>query len=252
MGLYAIILTIVIILIYVAISCRHYFAYYIKYFTSNIKYKKHINDVLKPDLKTRKLSNEQINNKIEYLNKNLTRIGFEYKGEFVVPESLRRELIYSKYDEKRLRKLFKLITQHLGITDDGVELEIKNVSNNLNKAYTGLYYEETETTGKKISVFIKPDYSYETVLAVFIHETMHYFLLSNEIRIDDREENEYLTDITTVYTGFGKYMLEGYKQNKKRIFLGEYKRATSYYKVGYINYSDVKYIIKRLKHKRKC
>ncbi len=251
MGFYAVIITIVIIIIYVAISCRNYFKYYFNYFKEEFRYKKSVSDSLKIDLKTRVLSNEEINKTIEYLNENLPKIGYKYKGEFVIPEDLRRELVYAKYDEKRLRKLFKLITEHMGISDEGVEFDIRNVSNKPGK-YAGLYHEETETTAKKISVFIKPDYSYETVLSIFIHESTHYFLMSNGIRLQDRKQNEYLTDLTTVYTGFGKYMLEGYKQSKKLVFNGEFKRGTAYYKVGYINYSDVKYAIKKLKHARKC
>ena len=252
MWIYVVITALVIIVIYVSISCRNYFKYYYKRFSSEFKYKKSVSDSLKVDLKTRKLSNEEINKTIEYLNENLPKIGYKYKGEFVVPDDLRRELVYAKYDEKRLRKLFKLITAHMGITDEGVEFEIKNVPNSFNKKYAGLYNEQTETTAKKISMFIAPDFSYETVLSVFIHEATHHFLLSNGIRLEDRTKNEYLTDITTVYTGFGKYMLDGYKQNKKLVFLGEYKRTTSTYKVGYLNYSDIKYTINKLKSARKC
>ena len=163
---------------------------------------------------------------------------------------MKRELIYSKFSERTLKKLFYSITEHLGITNEGVELEVKNISSRTQKSYAGLYHEGINTAEKKIILLIKPDYSFETVLSILIHESMHYFLFTNGIKLEDNTKNEYLTDIATIYLGFGKYMLEGYKTSKKIVFLDEYKRTTSSYKVGYLNYSDVKYTKKQIRRYR--
>ncbi len=249
MKFYAILITIIIIIIYVTISCRYYILYYLKCLKNRLKYRKDVNESLKTDLKTRYLSNKVIDDGIKFLDENLKKINYKYKGEFVVPDNLRREIIYSKYSEKSLKKMFTHITEHMGITDDGVELEVRMVSSKIKRAYVGLYNEGNKTSNKKISVFVNTDYSYETVLSILIHESTHYFLLTNGIKVKDRKMNEYLTDIATIYLGFGKYILEGYKQKKKLVYVSEYKRTTSSHKVGYINYSDVKYIIKRIKNK---
>lgn len=251
MKLYAILITVVIIIIYVSISCRYYIAAYLKHLKKELKYIKDKNKSLKTDLKTRYLPNKTIENGIELLDKELKSIGYKYKGEFIIPDNLRRELVYSKYSERTLKKLFALITQHMGITDQGVELEVKNVSSKIRRSYAGLYNEGSETTDKKISIFVNPDYSYETVVSIIIHESTHYFLLSNGIRVKDRKMNEYLTDLATIYLGFGKYMLEGYKQTKKLIFVSELTRTTIGHKVGYLNYSDVKHTMKVIKKIRK-
>jgi len=248
---YAILITIIVIFIYVTFSCRYIILSYLKYFKGQLKYKKDVYKSLKIDLKTRKLSNSTLDSGIEFLKENLNNIGYIYKGEFVIPDNIKRNLIYSKYSERAVRDLFKLITNHMGITDQGIDLNVKNVSSRILRPYVGLYDEGNKTTDKKISIFVNSDYSYETVLSIIIHESTHYYLLSNGIRLEDRDKNEYLTDIATVYLGFGKYMLEGYKQSKKIVYINELQRTTSGYKVGYINYSDVKYIIKRLKTKYK-
>lgn len=250
MKFYAILITAIIIIIYVAISCRYYILYYLKCLKNRLKYRKDVNESLKTDLKTRYLSNNVIDDGIKFLDENLKKINYTYKGEFIVPDNLRMKLIYSKYSERSLKELFSFITQHMGITDNGVELEVKYVSSRVKRAYVGLYNEGNETTSKKISIFVNSDYSYETVLSILIHESTHYFLLTNGIKVEDRKMNEYLTDIAIVYLGFGKYILEGYKQKKKLIFVSELVRTTTGHKIGYINYSDVKYIMKKVKNKK--
>ncbi len=251
MKFYAILITIIIIIIYVMVSCRYYILAYLKYFKKRLKYKKDVNDALKIDKKTRRLTNDTIDSGIKLLDEQLKRINYTYKGEFLVPDDLRRKLVYSKFSERSLKELFKLITEHMGITDEGVELKVEYVSSRRTKTYVGLYNEGTEkNTQKRITVCVNPDYTYETLMSIFIHECTHYYLLTNEVKLKDRIKNEYLTDIATIYFGFGKYILEGYKENKKIVFLSETVRTSAQHKVGYITYSDVKYIIKRVKKYR--
>ncbi len=247
MLLFAVIITVVVIVIYVIFSSRNILKGYFKYFKSDLKYRKDVKESLKIDLKTRILTNETINEGIDFLNENLP----EYKNitEFIISDYIKRKLIYSKFSERSIKELFALITKHLGITEHGVDLEVKNISSRNQRGYTGIYFEGNEVSDKKITILINSDYTYETVLSILIHESTHYFLLSNGIKLKDRELNEYLTDIASVYLGFGKIMLEGYKQKKKLIYIGEIKRTTSSYKVGYLNYSDVKYIMKIIKKK---
>lgn len=250
MKFYAILITIIIIIIYVIVSCIYYILSYLKYFAKKIKYRKDVSDSLKIDTKTRKLTNSTIDSGIELLAEQFKKINYTYKGEFFVPDDLRRKLVYSKFSERSLKELFKLITAHMGITDEGVELKVEYVSNRP-RSYAGLYNEGTEEdTTKRITVCVKPDYTYETLMSIFIHECTHYYLLTNGIRMENRNKNEYLTDIATIYLGFGKYILEGYKESKKLVYLSETLRTSSQHKVGYINYSDAKYIIKRVKQYR--
>lgn len=247
MKFYAILIAIIAVIIYIIYLCRYVILAYLKYFKGELKYKKDVKKHLKVDLKTRNLPDDAIDSGIEFLKDNLDKIEYIYKGEFIIPDNIKRKLIYSKYSERAIKDLFKLITDHIGITNQGVEIIVKNVSSKANNSYAGLYDEGDETTEKKIIVLVEPDFSYETVISILIHESTHYFLLSNGIRVDDRETNEYLTDIATIYLGFGKYILDGYKQKKKLVYMDEINRTTSEYKVGYINYSDIKYVIKRLK-----
>lgn len=251
MKFYAILITITIIIIYVMASCKYYILAYLKYFKKRLKYKKDVNAALKTDKKTRRLTNDIIDSGIKLLNEQLKKINYTYKGEFLVPDDLRRKLVYSKFSERSLKELFKLITEHMGITDEGVELKVEYVSSRRTKTYAGLYNEGTEeNTQRRITVCVKPDYTYETLMSIFIHECTHYYLLTNGVKLKDRIKNEYLTDIATIYFGFGKYILEGYKENKRIVFLSETVRTSAQHKVGYITYSDVKYIIKRVKKYR--
>ena len=251
MSFYFIIFILIFIVVYILFSYRYHIDYYFKFLKGDLKYKKDVKDNLKLDLKTRMIENDAIDSIIKFLNNKLEEKGYVYKGEFKIPDNLRRKLIYSKFSEKSIKELFELITEFMGIKSDGVILEVKNVSSKIERKYAGLYYEGNTYSSKKISIFVKPDYSFETVISILIHESTHFFLFSNNIKIEEEIYNEFLTDIATIYLGFGKYILEGYKQNKKIVFMSEFNRTVSEYKIGYINYSDAKYAIKQVRKLRK-
>ncbi len=45
--------------------------------------------------------------------------------------------------------------------------------------------------------------------AILAHELTHAFLFSNEIWVEDPNENEMFTDLAAVFVGFGKLLLNG-------------------------------------------
>ena len=47
------------------------------------------------------------------------------------------------------------------------------------------------------------------LMAVLAHELTHHYLFTNSVVVDDREENEVLTDVATVYLGMGKAAVNG-------------------------------------------
>lgn len=90
-------------------------------------------------------------------------------------------------------------------------------------------------------VFIEIDQSFcnnpEKVLAVMAHEICHKVLFTHGLYYRDKQmsmENEILTDLTTVYVGFGKLSLNGcYKESQTKTISGDttIKRTET---IGYI------------------
>lgn len=61
----------------------------------------------------------------------------------------------------------------------------------------------------RIAIKVSKYARYNQILAVLIHECMHYFLRHSGIGYPDTQDNEILTDTTTVYMGFYEYMYHG-------------------------------------------
>ena len=87
----------------------------------------------------------------------------------------------------------------------------------------------------------------DTIISTLAHECTHHLLLSNKIKLDNKMQNEILTDVTTVLLGFGKYMLEGYKISNRVIYDEINHRSIDKDRVGYLSYKDVEATIKLYK-----
>ena len=81
----------------------------------------------------------------------------------------------------------------------------------------------------------------ENIVSILAHESTHYLLLSNNIKIENRMQNECLTDITAILLGFGEFMVEGYKISNRVIYDEINHRSIKKDRIGYITYKDVKY-----------
>ena len=68
-----------------------------------------------------------------------------------------------------------------------------------------------------------------TLIAILAHELAHKFLKDHKLEREVEENNEYLTDITSVYLGFGKFVLNG-------VCYSGYNSTNEHYsgKVGYL------------------
>ena len=72
-------------------------------------------------------------------------------------------------------------------------------------------YGRTAKGRARIQIDINEHYTPETVFAITCHECMHHYLGNRHISLPDKNENEVLTDVATIFFGFGGYMAEGYR-----------------------------------------
>ncbi len=116
------------------------------------------------------------------------------------------------------------ILKHLGLPNNSIPVYIVDeLDENAAGSYTYGSY------GTCIEIKLKEDSYPPEVLAILIHECMHYYLRLTRIGYADIHKKDILTDTATIYFGFFEFMYEGY------------------FRAGYINKSEMNYINKVLK-----
>lgn len=90
-----------------------------------------------------------------------------------------------------------------------------------------------------IKIVIKPTYSeFDTVVAIIMHECSHYYKYLHNINLPNVEEDERLTDLTTIWLGGGSKLKFGYFPGenvnigyiKKEEFLYAVNKTEEYYR----------------------
>lgn len=224
---------------------------YILWFFGAIKVtflnQKGVKDIQKEGMNKRNLKNDDIKKYIEMSKKALDKLNVNYNREFILNQELERHLRYSRFSEKYVLELLHEILEYMNLDKDNINLKINYISSKYYMKYAGMYSENVDySKEKEILINIQNDMSMDTVISILAHECTHYLLLSNNIKIDNRMQNECLTDITAIVLGFGKFMVEGYKISNRVIYDEEFHRSIKKDRVGYLSYKDVKYAIKNI------
>lgn len=128
------------------------------------------------------------------------------KGLYIPDQKIISRVENNFYDEMALTALADDILKHCGFRP--ASLFVSVVDYDPDDHATGQY----QIRGNQSSIQIQqlPNMDMDEVLAVLIHECMHFFLHCRGLTMPTTQENEYLTDITGVYMGFGEYMRKGY------------------------------------------
>lgn len=164
---------------------------------------------------------EEVDESLEYLTSKRPVDRIRY-----VPD----EQIYAKFcdhynETPALSAMARDILKHLGLPNNSIPVYIVD---DLDENAAGSY--SYGTYGTCIEIKLKEDSYPPEVLAILIHECMHYYLRLTRMGYSDKHKNEILTDTATIYFGFYEFMYEGY------------------FRAGYINKSEMNYIEKVLKN----
>ena len=125
---------------------------------------------------------------------------------YIPDQNIFRRFQNCNTDELALTALATDILKHCGYKP--AALYVRVVNKNPNDNIAGQY--SIRQHSSTIEIHINPTISEKEILAILIHECMHFFLRCRGISMPTTQENEYLTDITTVYMGFYEYMYNGY------------------------------------------
>ncbi|MCR5127239.1 MAG: hypothetical protein K6B69_03955 [Lachnospiraceae bacterium] len=120
-------------------------------------------------------------------------------------EQLFEEFKEACTDSVYLSRMAEDILRHCGMEPNHLQVHAEE---NLDiEGAAGLYSHGNGWS--MITIKVSKYARYNVILAVLIHECMHYFLEHSGIRFPETQENEILTDTTTVYMGFYEYMYHG-------------------------------------------
>ena len=158
---------------------------------------------------------KEIDESIAYLrNKRPVRL-----GKYQPDERLYDEFRYNLGDEAVLSRMAADILRHLGLAGNRIPVYVVD---DLEGRAAGRYM--SNAYGSSIEIKVQKYTRPNEVMAVLIHECMHYYLRLTGLGFEDEHKNEILTDTATIYFGLYDYIYSGYIH------------------VGYIKDSEIKYI----------
>jgi len=158
-----------------------------------------------------------------------------------VPRRRNLDKFYKKYkkgiDLKGIQLISKTILESINIDYQFLEVKIYEI----NQYHSGAlgYFIPRGLFGGEINISISSSYDIKFLLAVIIHECMHYYQHVRQISIDEQFEEKF-TDLLAVFLGFGKYLILGYQTLliNSDYALDNLKSLTA----GYLSVEELSYI----------
>lgn len=144
------------------------------------------------------------------------------------------------YNSSDLQYNSDILTKHIGL-DTSPKIKMVKTSpdiDNSKKWEAGSFYYNIR--GEPIiEIYYKRIRNSKALFAVLAHEMAHYFLYDNNKISYNIKKNEYLTDLTAIYLGFGKLLLNGYEPIKKTSQKSNGKYLTEESIYGYLKVKDI-------------
>jgi len=170
------------------------------------------------------LSEKEIKQNLEFLQSHLPPRPTAVDGFYKLPENFSKTVIETYFSQSSLQRISDHIGYFLGILkpikvnfveESSDPRWIASNSGMITKnengpSVSGLYrvmgYDHSE-----ILLIKKNKYQLKHVLAILAHEYTHHYLHEHNVRKNDRDENEILTEVATAYLGLGQFLVDGYK-----------------------------------------
>jgi hypothetical protein len=204
-----------------------------------------------------KVTQRLVDEKLDFLHRH-PRISRKPTAEpvYALPKAIHRRVIDSNFSQTSLQNLSDNIGYFLGLLHS-VKVTIGIESSEYMLADTATM-DEAEKLGlykvrggaqREIQLTKKFRFKFKHVLAILVHESMHNFLDNHGVRLDDTDQNEILTDISTAYFGLGQPVMKGYQPvvwtSDHWLRRNEYGYTTHTYTIGYVPASLIGYAVYR-------
>lgn len=150
-------------------------------------------------------------------------------------------LTYEAHDPGAVTSVTDQVLRHYRLDPSKVRIEadfLKQASEQ-GKEVRGQYQGAAQDYGKVRIILTPEDSEFDTVIAVIMHECAHYFSEIQQTKLEDREENERLTDVTAIWLGAGQRMERGC-----------FPRANV--RIGYLTQEECQYAIRETERRRQA
>lgn len=126
-------------------------------------------------------------------------------------EYLFERLTYEAHDPGAVTSVTDQVLRHYRLDPSKVRIEAEFLNQ---KAEAGEevrgQFQNAVTGYGKVRIVLKPeDSEFDTVVAIIMHECAHYFSEIHHTKLEDKKENERLTDATAIWLGAGQRMERG-------------------------------------------
>ena len=170
------------------------------------------------------LSKKRIQENLEFLKSHLPAKPTAVDGFYKLPKEFSNNVIDSGFSQNSLQKISDHMGYFLGIlksvrvtfveenTDprwtvsSGGDVYMDNNNSNVSGLYRVIGYDHSE-----ILLIKKHRYQLKHILAILAHEYTHHYLYQKNIRKNNEDENEILTEVAAAYLGIGQLLVNGYK-----------------------------------------
>lgn len=120
-------------------------------------------------------------------------------------------LTYEAHDSGAVTSVTDQVLRHYRLDPSKVRIEAEFLNQ---KAEAGEevrgQFQNAVTGYGKVRIVLKPeDSEFDTVVAIIMHECAHYFSEIHHTKLEDKKENERLTDATAIWLGAGQRMERG-------------------------------------------
>ena len=196
------------------------------------------------------LSEKQIKLYLIFLHKNLPKNPTAVAGFYKLPKQFHENVIKSNFSEASLQEISNHMGYFLGIiksvkitfieqTSDSrwTASSDGTISNNNDLTHAGLYRPAGHDHGE-IYIIKKNKYQFKHVMAILAHEYTHHYLYLHNVRKNDVQDNEMLTEIASAYLGLGQYLVDGYDR-----IVWSSNGSTHSLQLGYVQPHTIKRVI---------
>jgi hypothetical protein len=145
-----------------------------------------------------------------------------------------------KLDVIQIQKKAKVLSQHIGYEKLIITVSLKKFHEKFNSQNTAGNVLLDNSEYLLIHISRDLDYYPESILATLSHEISHKYIHFSQLTLKNQYENEIFTDLTAVFLGYGKLMLNGAVVIKESNHGNTEKTFTQ--QVGYLNRRQLAFI----------
>lgn len=120
-------------------------------------------------------------------------------------------LTYEAHDPGAVTSVTDQVLRHYRLDPSKVRIEAEFLDQKPeNSKEVRGQFQNAATGYGKVRIILKPeDSEFDTVVAIIMHECAHYFSEIHHTKLEDKKENERLTDATAIWLGAGQRMERG-------------------------------------------